>query len=620
MRAVSRTDAAVAVGFALVAVAEAVVRYRAVPGLLIFDASGAAWLLSLAVRRTRPVVTISALAVGGVVGSVVTLVVWPDAAGGAGVWILAMVLAAYSIGAHGADRVVGLGVLVPLLVVVAADATTRSGWDRVSGMLFVTVFVGALPTGVGRLVRARRARLRMLRDQQARIVAAQRDQQEAAVLAERLRTVQRLGPELLEGLRHVAMSAEAGADPALVEEAARALLGRTRQEVTALTAPVQVLPTPEVPRPDHLAALRGAAQPWAVMAAGVLVAGLFLESRQTLDPTAPWWLLLPAALLAAGPVALVWWRPVWAVVLAWVATAAFSRLVVPLDGSLSESGFAIVVSFAVAALSRRSIAFLGLILCWAGQVVGVGTDDPLGEGLMLLAAWLGGSAINEVSRLVEQTRANTEVLATQEGVAATRAVVEERLRLARELHDAIGHTLTVVALQAGAARRLATSAPDRSREVMQTVAEAARAGIDAFVPEEDDAVLATLVERVRVTGLDVAADLADEASLGHAQRAVAFRVVQEALTNVLRHAPGSSATVAVRRTSDGVAITVANSSPGGAGEGTGTGQGLSGIRERVAAVGGQVGWRRRADGGFEVQALLPLSSPQDASAQQVVAP
>ena len=210
----------VAVGFMLAAVAEAVVRYHATPALLTFHASAAIGLGSLAVRRARPVVPMCVIAVSGVLGTTLTAALRPDTTDGAGVSILALMLASYSLGRYGAGRVVALGVLLPLLVVVAVDLTTRSGWDRISGILFVTVFVGLLPTGVGRLVRVRTARLRALRDQHDRIVRAQRVQQHSAVLAERLRTTQRLQPTLVEGLQRIALTAESTGDPAEIERLA----------------------------------------------------------------------------------------------------------------------------------------------------------------------------------------------------------------------------------------------------------------------------------------------------------------------------------------------------------------------------------------------------------------
>jgi signal transduction histidine kinase len=245
-------------------------------------------------------------------------------------------------------------------------------------------------------------------------------------------------------------------------------------------------------------------------------------------------------------------------------------------------------------------------VCWAGQLGGVGTDDPLGEAEVLLMCWIGGLAVNEVSRVVEQTRVNNELLAGQEAVTLRHAVVQERLRFARELHDAIGSSLTVIALQAGAARRLAPSAPDRARRVMRGVAAAAREGLAALDPDGTDADIAGLVDRIRATGLVVDADLADVERLGPDVGVLVHRILSEALTNVLRHAPGSRAILSVRIQKGQVEVEVTNTTGVGSGSTPGSGRGLAGIRERVAACAGEVSCAPRADGGFEVRARLPL--------------
>jgi signal transduction histidine kinase len=143
---------------------------------------------------------------------------------------------------------------------------------------------------------------------------------------------------------------------------------------------------------------------------------------------------------------------------------------------------------------------------------------------------------------------------------------------------------------------------------MQTVAAAARSGVASLAPERDDADVAALVERVAATGLSVEADLGGQVELDPQQRLVAFRVVQEGLTNVLRHAPGARTNVVIRRRGDQAEVLVVNSAPTGTGSqtGEGAGRGLAGLRERVAAAAGHVTWRGRDDGGFELRALLPL--------------
>jgi signal transduction histidine kinase len=617
VRGVGRGDAILAIGFALAAAVEAAARYADAPGLLFFEMSAALWLGFLAVRRRRPLLALAAITIGGLLGALVTAAVWPAAADdGGGVWILAMMVASYSLGAHGSGRLVALGVVLPLLVVLAVDLTSRTGWSLLSGVAFVNVVIGLLPTAVGRLVRIRHDRLQTLRDQHDRIVLAQRTEQESAVLAERLQAVERLQPTLLEGLRSIASAAESSGTPAEIERAARDLLTRTREEVVALTAPVAEPAPADVPDVDHLAVLRATAQPWVVLGAGALATGLWAETSRVLDLSAPGWAVLPASLLVGLPLALAWRWPAASVAVAWVAAATYSQLIAPLAGSLSGAGFALAATFAVAALSNRRVALAALALCLFGQLVGVGAADPIGEAILLSLAWLGGLAVNEVSQLVEQTRANNALLAAQEAAALSGAVVEERLRLARELHDVLGHSLTVVALQAGAARRLADTDPARARDVMRTVAAAARSGVGSLALAEapvDGADLAALVERVRATGVAMDADLADAVMLDPGHHAIAYRVVQEALTNVLRHAPGSAASVVVRGRGSRVEVIVTNSPPARAGSMPGTGRGLAGIEARVAAGGGQVAWRPRDDGGFEVRAVLPAARvPQEA--------
>jgi signal transduction histidine kinase len=601
----ARGDVAVAAGFVLAAITETVVLHHGSPGPLALGLGGAPVLAVMAVRRSRPALVLGVIAVFAMLGTVLQAVLLPDADDGGGVWMFALLFAAYSLGAHGRGRWLLLGALLPLLVVLAVDVPTMTGWDMVSGVLFVTTFVGLLPTLVGRVVRVRRERLTMLAEQRDRILRERRAERETAVLAERLRASDRLQPALLDGLRALARSAAAGADPGSLETTARGLLTRTREEVVALTAPVEVLEPPEPPAPDHVRALRTAAQPWAVVGAGAVATGLALESTWALSPATPDWVAVLTALLLGVPLALVWWRPLPMLAVAWLVATAYSRLIAPLDGSLSGAGLALAASFAVAALSTRRAAVAGLLLCWLGQDVGVGARDVFGDTVIMLVCWLGGLAVNEATRLVERSHANNAVLAGQRAAAAVRAVVDERFRLARELHDQIGHSLTVVALQAGAARRLGDTDPDRSAVLLQVIATAARNGVAALEGGQQSTDLAALLELTRGAGLAVDATLDERALTDADERAVVYRLVQEALTNVLRHSPGARAEVAVQRRDSAVVVTVVNTAPTGPGAGPGGGRGLAGIRERVTAWAGEVRWGPLPDGGFEVCAVLP---------------
>ncbi|HET8560247.1 MAG TPA: histidine kinase [Marmoricola sp.] len=606
MRAgLTRVDQGVAAGFVLAAAGETLVLHRETAGLLAFGLAGAPVLAVLVVRRTRPVVPITLISVFAVLGTIVQAELWPGASDGGGVWLFALMFAAYSLGAHGRGPLVALGAVLPLLVALAIDLPTMTGWALVSGVLFVTVFVGGLPAAVGRAVRVRRDRIDVLERQLDLIRHEQQVQREAAVLAERLSTTERLQPTLLAGLHSLADRADSGADPGEIEQAARQLLGRTREEVVALTAPVDVPEPSPAPPADHLAPLRAAAQRWAVLGAGALGSALAIESTSTRSLAVPPWLAVTTSVAVCLPLALVWWRPLVAVAATWGALAGFSRLVVPLDGTLSGVTATLAAAFAVAALCTRRGALAGLGLCWLGAIAGVGAVDPLGDAVMIFVFWLGGLAVNEATRLVEQGRTNNRLLARQEQVEQQRAVVEERLRLAREVHDQIGHSLTVVALQAGAARRMVTTDPQRSREVMATIAAAARDGLAAMAgggPVD----LATLLDRTRSAGLDVTADLDGWERLDPVTRELACRVVQEGLTNVLRHAPGSRTTVTVRALAGNVSVAVGNDAPPRRGGVGGTGRGLAGLRELLGPRAGSVCWGPRGDGGFELQALLPV--------------
>jgi signal transduction histidine kinase len=611
---VTKGDLAVAAAFVLAALGEAVALHRQTPGLLVFTACGAPALAVLALRRTHPALPIVVISTLAAAGTAVQARLWPRASDSGGVWMLALLLSAYSLGAHARGRLVVLGGLLPLGVVLVIDVPSLHGWSLVSGVAFVSAFAGVLPTTVGCVVRARRERLAAMQRRREQVEQEQQARREAAVLAERLRTAEHLQPTLLEGLRRLAEQADGGADPGEVEQAARQLLSRTREEVVALTAPVDV-PAPEPPPPaEFMGPLRAAAQRWAVLGAGAIGGGLALESTQTAVIAVSAWVAVVAAFALAVPLGLVWWRPLPAVAVLWVAATAFSRLVTPIDGMLSASALALAASFAVAALSTRRGALLGLLVCWAGQLVGVRAADPLGEGVMMVLCWLGGLAVNEASRLVELSRVTNSQLVGQEAVARQRAVVEERLRLAREVHDQIGHSLTVVAIQAGAARRLAGSEPQRSRAAMSTVGAAARDGLIAMTtassePRAAGGDLASLLRRTHAAGVELSTDPAEVESvrmLDPRTHALVYRVVQEALTNVLRHAPGAPASVRLRQDCGRLTIVVHNGARTGPSGIAGGGHGLVGLRERLAACRGEIRWGPSADGGFSVQAALPL--------------
>jgi signal transduction histidine kinase len=223
-------------------------------------------------------------------------------------------------------------------------------------------------------------------------------------------------------------------------------------------------------------------------------------------------------------------------------------------------------------------------------------------------------------------RSRREATVEVRAARARRAVSEERLRLAQEVHDVAGHGFAVIAMQAGVALRVLDRDPDAARAALQGIREASRealSGLRAEVealrmgsdaprrPRSGLVDLPALAQRIRATGLPVTLSTPEftvelPADVDHA----AYRIVQEALTNVLRHAgPGASAQVdvairgdALRVTvrDDGRARTVAEAAPG-------SGQGIEGMRHRAASVGGTLSAGPAPEGGFLVQASLPLA-------------
>jgi signal transduction histidine kinase len=224
----------------------------------------------------------------------------------------------------------------------------------------------------------------------------------------------------------------------------------------------------------------------------------------------------------------------------------------------------------------------------------------------------------------------TAVLDAQREATAHAAVVEERTRIAREVHDAVAHSVSVMTLQVGGLRRqLEDVLADRptEREVMLGIERLGRQSVEelrslvgilresgtgepaAVVPSLARA--EELVADVRAAGLPVTLEVhGEKVELPRALDVTAYRILQEALTNVLRHSPDAPTTVVVRHAGDAVDLTVENArvrvpvAVGAPGVG---GHGLVGMRERAAMFGGALEAGPREDGGYRVHARLPLT-------------
>jgi signal transduction histidine kinase len=203
------------------------------------------------------------------------------------------------------------------------------------------------------------------------------------------------------------------------------------------------------------------------------------------------------------------------------------------------------------------------------------------------------------------------------------AVADERARLARELHDIVGHSVSVMTVQASAVRRLLRDDQVREREALLVVEQTGREALAEMRrlvgvlrrPEEAPALapqpglehVAKLVEQAREAGLltDLRVE-GDAVELPPGIDLTAYRLVQEGLTNALRHARATRAEVLVRYDNGQVELVVRDDGRGGV-SGTGGGHGLVGMRERVAICGGELHAGPRPDGGYELRASLPVT-------------
>lgn len=335
--------------------------------------------------------------------------------------------------------------------------------------------------------------------------------------------------------------------------------------------------------------------------------------------------------------------------------------------------YALVVLASLSLLLRRRSGYRVLVLCGAALVTYLALGYPFGPILLcgpaavyavvaterLRPAILASAAFDlattgaVVARflghadgwlgLVTWTVAWTAVLAAPAAIGATirtrqqsaadvraeqirRAASEEQLRMAQDLHDTVGHGLAVIAMQAGVALHVLDRSPERARESLDAIRDTSREALDGLRAELDRLSapaggaprrppgpgvgdLHVLVDRMRSGGLDVRLALDGVGALPAAADQSAYRIVQESLTNVLRHAGSTSAEVRVVTAGDDLLVEVTN--PAGAGTATGedtapAGLGIAGMRSRAEALGGELVAGPRPGGGFGVRARLPI--------------
>jgi signal transduction histidine kinase len=241
------------------------------------------------------------------------------------------------------------------------------------------------------------------------------------------------------------------------------------------------------------------------------------------------------------------------------------------------------------------------------------------ELVLVTAPWVAGVALR---RRREQAEGAEERAASVSAQAA-RAVAEERARIARELHDVVAHAVGIMVVQAGAASELLERDPVRARRSLDTVQQTGRLAVDELArmlgllrmeegasrsPLPSLARLSELLEETRASGTPVTVEYdGDVDGLPSALDATAYRILQEGLTNVVKHAPGATARVRLTRHQGHLEIEVSNDPATAPATLSGTGHGLLGIGERSAVFGGKVLSGPTDTGGFELLVRLPVA-------------
>lgn len=398
---------------------------------------------------------------------------------------------------------------------------------------------------------------------------------------------------------------------------------------------------------------------WAALPVG----GLSLVEPRDMDA-------LGYALVVAMVLPLLWRqysprRVLWVIALFWAVSLAMGYELSPAHLSLYVGVYGLSAYLPRWTALRHAAVLAGVTMAWVA--IGVVTAGSVHAAILIavpvdvvIPLALGFADRRRRERASETEVAQAQIEQHDYSLAAD-AVRAERARIARELHDVVAHEITVMTLQAeGARRRLSPSDPELS-QALETIASAGRKGLeemqrmirvlraseqeanervdvdralasghhprgfppmDSLAPLPSLAALPALVRHVQNSGLPVTLEISGSAHVPAGVEVSAYRVVQEALTNVLKHAgPGARADVTVMRTTDAVRITVEDDGRGVAGDGLRLpgGHGLAGMGERVQALGGALSHGPRRGGGYQVHAVLPSQDDQVSSASEGLA-
>jgi|WetSurMetagenome_2_1015567.scaffolds.fasta_scaffold04299_4 signal transduction histidine kinase len=283
-------------------------------------------------------------------------------------------------------------------------------------------------------------------------------------------------------------------------------------------------------------------------------------------------------------------------------------------------------SFLVIIGSITYTVFFASVSILEGKQILLGVYTVLWNILLFGAAWWFGSVLKSRREKTLELEEKTIQLGREREENARRAVLDERLRIARELHDVLAHHISLMGIQAGAARRTMNQQPVKAQESLSLIEQSSRQAVDelhrllGFLRQEHDTdelrpqpslkQLDELVTQMRQAGLPVDVSIeGNERLLNPAVDLSAYRIVEEALTNTLKHAGKAQATVILHFTQDALELEILDDGKNNASPDTreNKGKGLIGMRERVILLGGEFKAGKTPRVGFSVRARLPLS-------------
>jgi signal transduction histidine kinase len=354
----------------------------------------------------------------------------------------------------------------------------------------------------------------------------------------------------------------------------------------------------------------------ALVLSDVLTSGGYLSGSN--------WVYIPVALLMTVPLA---WRrrtPFVVVVTVMGAFAAQSLILDPTPTPDVELIPALIAVYSVAAHGEEWVAFAGGAAGLVGGVLWLGIGDFLLPVVIFGGAWFAGRLVRKRQLFAQVFAERARVLERERDANSRVAAAEERVRIARELHDAVGHSVSVMVVQAGAERLALGEERPATRDALLAIERTGREALGemsrllgilrkegeglALAPRPSLDQVEALVETVRDAGVPVEVQIEGERTqLPPGVDVSAYRILQEALTNVVKHAGPARVQIVVGYGVGAVEVEVTDDGEGPAKEG-GPGYGLAGMRERVELHGGTLEAGRRNGGGFTVKARLPLNT------------